>query len=124
MVSFSAYLRSLSYEDGRSAPTGDPTASPWAGQRDERDHALPRPRLQYVIFQNSIPRIQFPANLQTELPAPELTMTTLRIALAQTRQTADREDNRRAIVEAIDAAAAQNSIGAALLTVSNSHTLW
>lgn len=34
-------------------------------------------------------------------------MTTLRIALAQTRQTADREDNRRAIVEAIDAAAAQ-----------------
>jgi predicted amidohydrolase len=34
-------------------------------------------------------------------------MTQLRIALAQTRQTADRHDNRRAILEAIDNAAAQ-----------------
>ena len=35
-------------------------------------------------------------------------MTELRIALAQTRQTADRQDNRRAILEAIDSAGAQN----------------
>ena len=35
-------------------------------------------------------------------------MNQLRIALAQTRQTADREDNRRAILEAIDNAAAQD----------------
>ena len=35
----------------------------------------------------------------------EITMTQLRIALAQTRQSADREDNRRAIRDAIDAAA-------------------
>jgi predicted amidohydrolase len=35
-------------------------------------------------------------------------MTQLRIALAQTRQTADREDNRRAIMEAIDSAGAED----------------
>ncbi len=35
-------------------------------------------------------------------------MTELRIALAQTRQTADRQDNRRAIMEAIDKAEAQD----------------
>jgi predicted amidohydrolase len=34
-------------------------------------------------------------------------MTELRIALAQTRQTADRQDNRRAIMESIDDAATQ-----------------
>ena len=35
-------------------------------------------------------------------------MTQLRIALAQTRQTVDRQDNRRAIMEAIDSAGAQD----------------
>jgi predicted amidohydrolase len=35
-------------------------------------------------------------------------MNQLRIALAQTRQTADREDNRRAILESIDKAALQD----------------
>ncbi len=44
--------------------------------------------------------------LDNRAPADN-TMTQLRIALAQTRQTSDREDNRRAILEAIDKAAAQ-----------------
>ena len=35
-------------------------------------------------------------------------MALLRIALAQTRQTSDREDNRRAILDAIDRAASRN----------------
>ncbi len=35
-------------------------------------------------------------------------MTQLRIALAQTRQTANRQDNRRSIMEAVDSAGAQD----------------
>ena len=41
-------------------------------------------------------------------------MTPLRIALAQTRQTADRQDNHRAIVEAIERAGQQQAETAAV----------
>lgn len=47
-------------------------------------------------------------------------MTRLRIALAQTRQTADRQDNRRAILEAIDSAVAQ---GVQILCFPETQTL-